>query len=608
MSVAGERSDGPVAEFCAGLRRLQEESGLDRATLVRQVNCGSAQLNELLDGETSSPPDWDLIVKPLVRACTGDDEREVAYWGWRHDMLMETYGKFSQAGPGSTHGLSQLPADVDVFTGRAQELAELDCLLTRTGQTASGDRATAVVISAVSGTAGVGKTALALRWAHRVRAGFPDGQLYVNLRGYDPDQPMSAGDALAGFLRALGMPGQDTPQRPHWPDNARGCGLALRVAAELAATRSGTSLPDLIAPASPGRYGMHDLLRAYATHLAAEEERREALTRLFDHYLATAAAAMDALVPAEQGRRPRVPPPATPTPPVADPTAAQAWLDAERATLAATCFHTATHGWPVHTARLATTLFRYLDTSGHYPDALVIHTHALHAACRAGDTAAEAHALTNLGIVYWRQSRYQQAADHHQQALALFREIGHRDGESSTLNSLGIVYERQGRYERAADHLQQSLALAREIDDRSGEASALDTLGTVYRQQGRYEQAVDHHQQALALCREIGHRDGEASCLNGVGEARRAAGQLREAQLQYAAALALASEIGHCYEQARAQSGLAQTYHAIGNADMAHRHWRQAFTLYSDLGAPEAHDVRAQLTALDQAQHGNEEG
>ena len=69
----------------------------------------------------------------------------------------------------------------------------------------------AVVISAVSGTAGVGKTALAVRWAHQVKEQFPDGQLYVNLRGYDPDQPVPPGAALAGFLRALGMPDAEVP-------------------------------------------------------------------------------------------------------------------------------------------------------------------------------------------------------------------------------------------------------------------------------------------------------------------------------------------------------------------------------------------------------------
>ena len=110
----------------------------------------------------------------------------------------------------------QLPADVSVFTGREAELAELDRLLTgatgeRAGIGADGWGAAPVLISAVSGTAGVGKTATAVRWAHRVVRRFPDGQLYVNLRGYDPREPVDAADALAGFLRALGVPSAEIP-------------------------------------------------------------------------------------------------------------------------------------------------------------------------------------------------------------------------------------------------------------------------------------------------------------------------------------------------------------------------------------------------------------
>ncbi len=63
----------------------------------------------------------------------------------------------------------------------------------------------------LAGTAGVGKTALAVRWARRAAAAFPDGQLYVNLRGYDPGAAGAPGDALAGFLRALGVAGEDIP-------------------------------------------------------------------------------------------------------------------------------------------------------------------------------------------------------------------------------------------------------------------------------------------------------------------------------------------------------------------------------------------------------------
>jgi DNA-binding SARP family transcriptional activator len=101
----------------------------------------------------------------------------------------------------------QLPAAIPLFVGRSDELAALDRLL---DQSPGGTPGT-VLISAIGGTAGVGKTALAVHWAHRVAARFPDGQLYLNLRGYDPGPPIPAADVLAGFLRALGVPGQDIP-------------------------------------------------------------------------------------------------------------------------------------------------------------------------------------------------------------------------------------------------------------------------------------------------------------------------------------------------------------------------------------------------------------
>jgi len=100
--------------------------------------------------------------------------------------------------------LRQLPSDTSCFTGRAAELGSLDGALgtsmARTPQ-----------VTVVTGTAGVGKTALAIRWAHQVASRFPDGQLYVNLRGYDTDDPMPPGAALDSFLRALGMPGHAIP-------------------------------------------------------------------------------------------------------------------------------------------------------------------------------------------------------------------------------------------------------------------------------------------------------------------------------------------------------------------------------------------------------------
>ena len=116
--------------------------------------------------------------------------------------LTELTGKRPEAVP------RQLPAAVAHFAGRVNELAALDSLVPQVTDGAGG----MVVISAIRGTAGVGKTALAVHWAHRVASQFPDGQLYVNLRGYDASGvPVPPADAIRGFLDALAVPAARIP-------------------------------------------------------------------------------------------------------------------------------------------------------------------------------------------------------------------------------------------------------------------------------------------------------------------------------------------------------------------------------------------------------------
>jgi tetratricopeptide (TPR) repeat protein len=101
----------------------------------------------------------------------------------------------------------QLPAATRHFAGRTAELQRLTGLLDQ-GAGAGGT----VVISAIGGTAGVGKTALAVCWAHRVADRFPDGQLYVNLRGFDPTgAPVKPAEAVRGFLDAFAVPVERIP-------------------------------------------------------------------------------------------------------------------------------------------------------------------------------------------------------------------------------------------------------------------------------------------------------------------------------------------------------------------------------------------------------------
>ncbi|MGW3996001.1 ATP-binding protein [Amycolatopsis sp. NPDC004772] len=101
----------------------------------------------------------------------------------------------------------QLPGAVRDFTGRAEQVAALDAQLSGNDHRP----AAAVVISAVDGTAGIGKTTLAVWWAHRVQHRFPDGTLYFNLSGYGPGDPAAPEEVLDGFLRALGLPGEAIP-------------------------------------------------------------------------------------------------------------------------------------------------------------------------------------------------------------------------------------------------------------------------------------------------------------------------------------------------------------------------------------------------------------
>ena len=118
----------------------------------------------------------------------------------------------SAAAGGPTAGSSgvpaQLPTDVAAFTGRRAQLRALNDLLA--APASSGGRGSAP-IAVITGMGGVGKTALAVRWATQFRARFPDGQLYADLRGHSAEEPARPIDVLAGFLGALGVPAEDVP-------------------------------------------------------------------------------------------------------------------------------------------------------------------------------------------------------------------------------------------------------------------------------------------------------------------------------------------------------------------------------------------------------------
>jgi tetratricopeptide (TPR) repeat protein len=379
---------------------------------------------------------------------------------------------------------------------------------------------------------------------------------------------------------------------------------------------------------TPGRYAFHDLVRSYADTRAHDEERpserRAALTRLFDLYLATSAAAMNIVHPAAAHWRPPVPPAGTPAPELTDSDAAIAWLDNERHTLVPVAAYTAAHGWPGYATRLARVLSPYLH-DGHHADALTVHGHAHHAARTSGDLAAQAHALRdigyvhlragplekaaeyfrqaldlfrrtddhagqaralhNLGIVADRSGSYPTAIDNNEQALSLYRQAGDQTGETTVLVSLGISLQRVGRLPEAIGYFQDSLALARQSGNQRGEAYALNCLGEAETRAGRYGPARDHLQQALALFRQLRNRTGEGSVLDSLGILHTRLGQPDRGQDYHERALAIFRESKNRDSEAWVLNGLGEAAHAAGRAADALTHYAVALAIATDIGA-----------------------
>ena len=358
----------------------------------------------------------------------------------------------------------------------------------------------------------------------------------------------------------------------------------------------------LIEELSPGRYSLHDLLRAYAAELTkahdAENDRRAAVHRLLDHYLHTAYAADRLLNP---GRSPiTIPPPGpgvTPESPLGYGDAL-AWFATERAVLLA-AVDAAGGGFDSHAWMLSWTVAEFLARRGHWHDLEAVGNAALAAARRLVDPMAEARAHRFLGHAYRSLGRLDEAKDQLRQALDVFAQLDHQVGQAHSHIGLAEASSVQGRHREAITHARQALELFRAAGQRDGEANALNALGWYHALLGDHELALTACQEALTLLQELGDRHGEAATWDSLGYAHHNLGHLPEAVACYRRALDMTGELGDRTDEAATLGRLAETYCAAGDTRSARQTWHQALRILEGLGHPDADSIRAELGRLE---------
>jgi DNA-binding SARP family transcriptional activator/Flp pilus assembly protein TadD len=402
-----------------------------------------------------------------------------------------------------------------------------------------------------------------------------------------------SGDA-AKLFALLGLhPGPDVSV----PAAASLAAIPRRRAEALLAELAGAHL---LSEHSPGRYTVHDLLRAYAVEqvhtLVSDAARAEASHRMLDHYLHTAHTAAALLHPHRDLIAIAPAQPEVITQRLTDTKAALTWFTAERRTLLAANTLALRLGFDAHTWQLAWAIGDFLARSCHWPDHHTVHRNALRAAELVACKDALGYAHRALGLANARLGHLDDALCHYEHALHLFGEIGDHAGQGTTHINLANLFDARGNYTNALRHSQHAHDHYQAAGQRVGQARALNGIGWFHAKLGDHRQALPWCQQALATLLELNDTVGAAYTMDSVAYIHRHLGDRHQAIACYQQARALYREVGESEGEAEALTLLGDIHDDNGDIDAARDAWRQALDILSQLGHPGAEQVRAKLT------------
>ncbi|WP_422770521.1 AfsR/SARP family transcriptional regulator [Plantactinospora sp. WMMC1484] len=369
-------------------------------------------------------------------------------------------------------------------------------------------------------------------------------------------------------------------------------GEARRALAEL-------NSANLIDEHRPGRYTLHDLMRAYAAELVteteSEEERRAALRRLFDHYLHSSRLADRQIAP-QLDHRLEPPAPGVTTVASPDHDRAVTWFKTEHQALLTANERAADLGMPELVEPLTATFESYLHMSGRLQDWVTVRESALKTTRSMGDLVGQAAAHQGLGRAYSKIGRFDDAHLHLREALSIHEALGNKIAVAYTDLALSHTLERSGRMAAALEHALSALDQFVAENHQAGKARALNAAGWCHALLGDHAIALPLCEQALQIYQEMRMILGEANTWDSLGFIHHHLGDAARAIHCYEQALRLSRQAGSQFYEAETLFRLGDAYHADGRPAESREAWQQALEIFDLTGHPDAGELRARLS------------